>query len=89
LIKLNKKIALYNILILLSLVILLFGCIVLLNFIISGQPRYWEVVHNKDYNNIKVNNEKIIQIKKNTKNQSGYLDYRSEAYKNLGYSGKI
>ena len=38
-----------------------------LNLIISGQPRYWEIVHNKDSNNIKqyrIQKEKIIMLKK-------------------------
>ena len=38
-----------------------------LNLIISGQPRYWEIVHNKDSNNIeqyRIQKEKIIILKK-------------------------
>ena len=61
----------------------------MINFIISGQPRYREIVHNKKYNNIRINNEKIIQLKKNIKNRINYLDIRSKKYKELGYSGKI
>ena len=84
-----RKIILYNLLNLTIIIIFLFIFIELINFLISGQPRYWEVVHNRNHQNVKVNNEKIVQLKKNINNKINFLDIRGEKYKNLGYSGKI
>ena len=84
-----RKIILYNFLILTILIIFIFIFIELINFLLSGQPRYWEVVHNRNHENVKINNEKIVQLKKNIKNKINFLDIRSKTYKNLGYSGKI
>ena len=64
-----------------------------LNLIISGQPRYWEIVHNKDSNNIeqyRIQKEKIIMLKKkNNKTNNDYLSVLSENYKALDYSGNF
>ena len=59
-------IAKYNIIILtglLSLILIIFS---LLNLIFSGQPRYWEIVHKKSHENLRIEKEKIVQIKKKT-----------------------
>ena len=63
-------------------------CILLLNSKISGQPRYWEIVHNKNYQNVRNNKEKIIQIKNKKKISQNYLSIFDENYKKLKYSGE-
>ena len=84
-----KKIIIQNLLILISSLIFFFGVIAILNLVLSGQPRYWEIVHNKNRTNIKINNEKIIQLKKNKKEIINYLDVGTSEYKKLGYDGLI
>jgi len=84
-----KKIIIQNLLILIFLLIFFYGAVAILNLILSGQPRYWEIVHNKNITNIKINNEKIIQLKKDKKEIVNYLDFRTSGYKELGYTGII
>tara|TARA_B110000483_G_scaffold85157_1_gene105442 strand:+ start:1643 stop:2758 length:1116 start_codon:yes stop_codon:yes gene_type:complete len=84
-----KKIIIQNLLILIFLLIFFYGAVAILNLILSGQPRYWEIVHNKNITNIKINNEKIIQLKKDKKEIVNYLDVRTSGYKELGYTGII
>ena len=64
----------YNIIIFLFLIGIILIIFFLLNFFLSGQPRYWEIVHNKTFENIKIEKEKIIQIKKYLKKNRLY-DY--------------
>ena len=81
------KILKFNIIIficLLSFISLLFY---LLNLTISGQPRYWEIVHNKSQENLLTEKEKIIQIKKKRNQRSKYLSIFDTKYKELNYSG--
>tara|TARA_B100000427_G_scaffold271516_1_gene238532 strand:- start:1570 stop:2682 length:1113 start_codon:yes stop_codon:yes gene_type:complete len=84
-----KKIILSNFLVLFSLLTLIIIIFSIINFLISGQPRYWEVVHNKKYKNVIKNKEKIIQIKRNPSKKVNFLNVNSEEYKKLGYSSKI
>ena len=81
------KILKFNIIIficLLSFISLLFY---LLNLTISGQPRYWEIVHKKSQENLLTEKEKIIQIKKKRNQRSKYLSIFDTKYKKLNYSG--
>lgn len=81
------KIIKFNIIIficLLSFISLLFY---LLNLTISGQPRYWEIVHKKSQENLLTEKEKIIQIKKKRNQRSKYLSIFDTKYKELNYSG--
>ena len=64
----------YNILILFVFIVILYFIFSFLNLIISGQPRYWEIVHNKNLKNLKINKEKIIQLKKNKSDRSKFLN---------------
>ena len=36
----------------------------------AGQPRYWEIVHNKNFEKVRIDKEKIVQIKKQNNNVS-------------------
>ena len=77
----------YNILVLLGLLGFIFFIFFLLNIFFSGQPRYWEIVHNKNYINSKTEKEKIIQIKKNILQKTSYLSIFDDGYSKLNYSG--
>ena len=79
----------YNILILFVFIVILYFIVSFLNLIISGQPRYWEIVHGKNLKNLKTNKEKIIQLKKNKSNRSKFLNVMEKGYRDLSYSGPI
>ena len=83
-----KKIFLLNLIIFFILIVFFSICTLVINSQISGQPRYWEIVHKKNYQNVRVNNEKIIQIKNKNKMSQNYLSIFDESYKNLNYSGE-
>ena len=80
-------IAKYNLIILLGLLGLILIIFSFLNLILSGQPRYWEIVHKKSYENLRIEKEKIIQIKRKDYKKSSYLSVFDDNYKNLNYSG--
>ena len=79
----------YNILILFVFIVILYFIFSFLNLIISGQPRYWEIVHNKNLKNLKINKEKIIQLKRNKSDRSKFLNVMEKEYRDLSYSGPI
>ncbi len=83
------KIIYYNIIISISIICLIFIFFSIINYVLSGQPRYWEIVHNKNLENLQIEKEKIVQIKKNSSEKLSYLSVDSDAYKKLNYSGKI
>ena len=77
----------YNIIIFLFFIGIILIIFYLLNVFLSGQPRYWEVVHNKTFENIKIEKEKIIQIKKSTSKKIDYITIFDDEYSELNYSG--
>ncbi len=79
----------YNILILFGFIVIFYFVVSFLNLIISGQPRYWEIVHGKNLKNLRTNKEKIIQLKKNKSNRSKFLNVMEKEYRDLSYSGPI
>ena len=83
------KIIKYNLIILFCLLGFISLIFYLLNLIFSGQPRYWEIVHNRKHENLYTEREKIIQIKKNKYQKSEYLSIFDAKYKELNYSGFI
>ena len=83
-----KKIFLYNVLVFGLLVFLIIIILSILNLTISGQPRYWEIVHGKNSEKMKIDKEKIVQIKRKSK-KNDFLRVSDEKYKSLGYSGYI
>ena len=84
-----KKIILTNLLVFISVLFVIYIFFSLINLILSGQPRYWEIVHNRNFENLKVEKEKIVQIKRETSNRVSYLSVLDKKYKNLNYSGKF
>ncbi len=83
-----KKILLYNLLILSLFFLVTIFTLSILNIIFSGQPRYWEIVHKKNSEKLRVNKEKIVQIKRYNKTIS-FMNVLDKEYKQLGYSGKF
>ena len=79
----------YNFLILLIIFASIFLLFSLVNLIISGQPRYWEIVHGRTFENLRLNKEKIIQIKRNRSKRSSFTKVFDDNYKKLSYSGKL
>lgn len=79
----------YNILILFVFIVILYFAVSLLNLIFSGQPRYWEIVHGKNLKNLRINKEKIIQLKRNKSSRSKFLNFSEKEYRDLSYSGPI
>lgn len=83
-----KKLIFLNLIILFSLIIFFSIFIFIINSQISGQPRYWEIVHKKNFQNVRKNREKIIQIKNKNRINQNYLSIFDKNYKNLNYSGE-
>ena len=83
-----KKIIFLNLIIFLIFIAFFFICTLIINSQISGQPRYWEIVHKKNYQNVRENKEKIIQIKNKNKVNQNYLSVFDKDYKKLDYSGE-
>ena len=79
LIKKFIKIIYYNIIISISIIFLIFIFFSIINYALSGQPRYWEIVHNKNLENLQIEKEKIVQIKKNPSEKLSYLSVDSDA----------
>ena len=71
-----------------SLIIFFSIFIFIINSQISGQPRYWEIVHKKNFQNVRKNREKIIQIKNKNRINQNYLSIFDKNYTNLNYSGQ-
>ena len=83
-----KKIIFLNLIIFLIFIVFFFICTLIINSQISGQPRYWEIVHKKNYQNVRENKEKIIQIKNKNKISENYLSIFDDNYKKLNYAGE-
>ncbi len=83
-----KKILFYNFLTIIFLLISFFIIFEILNIFLSGQPRYWEIVHDRNFEKMKINKEKIIQIKRKN-NKIKYLSVLDQEYLKLGYSGGV
>ena len=83
-----KKIIFLNLIIFLALIIFFFISVLIINYQISGQPRYWEIVHKKNFQNVKEIKEKIIQIKNKNKVNQNYLSIFDKNYEKLDYSGE-
>ncbi len=83
-----KKILFYNLLVFLFLFFSIIIIFSIFNIIFSGQPRYWEIVHNKNFEKMRIDKEKIVQIKRQNNNVS-FLSILDKEYKEFGYSGKI
>lgn len=83
-----KKIITYNILIFSFIVFIFLIIFQIFNILFSGQPRYWEIVHEKNFQKVKIDKEKIIQLKKKPTNIS-YISVLDEDYIQLGYKGYI
>jgi len=58
------------------------------NILFSGQPRYWEIVHEKNFEKINIDREKIVQLKRKRINLP-YISVLDEKYTQLGYQGSI
>ena len=83
-----KKIIFLNLIIFLIFIVFFFICTLIINSQISGQPRYWEIVHKKNYQNVRENKEKIIQIKNKNKISENYLSIFDDDYNKLNYAGE-
>ncbi len=83
-----KKIIFLNLIIFLIFIAFFFICTLIINSQISGQPRYWEIVHKKNHQNVRENKEKIIQLKNKNKISENYFSIFDESYKKLNYSGE-
>ena len=62
----------------------------ILNIKVAGQPRYWEILHNRSFNDFVVVKEKLTQHKSRfakKKLSKKYLKITDKKYTMLGYSG--
>ena len=83
-----KKIIFYNFLIFFFIIFLFLIIFQIFNILFSGQPRYWEIVHEKNFEKINIDREKIIQLKRKPINKP-YISVLDEKYIQLGYQGYI
>ena len=87
-----NKLIKFNLIYISIILIVLFLIISFLNYILSGHPRYWEIIHGRDMTDLKeykIRKEKIILLKKKKLNKvSNYLSVLDVNYKDLNYSGK-
>ena len=83
-----KKIIIYNILVFSFILIIFLIIFQILNILFSGQPRYWEIVHEKNFDKMKIVKEKIVQLKRKPINNP-YLSVLDKKYVQLGYQGYI
>lgn len=83
-----KKIIFLNLIIFLIFIAFFFICTLIINSQISGQPRYWEIVHKKNYQNVREDKEKIIQVKNKNKISENYLSIFDDNYNKLNYAGE-
>ena len=85
-----KKIILINFIIISVLITLICLGVFILNIKVAGQPRYWEILHNRSFNDFVVVKEKLIQHKSRfakKKLSKKYLKITDKKYTMLGYSG--
>ena len=83
-----KKILLVNIYLVFILIILIFFIFSLINFIISGQPRYWEILHGSNMNNFRIIKEKLVQYKSQSVYKK-FLKITDKEYQKIGYTGNF
>jgi hypothetical protein len=83
-----KKILTYNILIFSFIVFIFLIILQIFNILFSGQPRYWEIVHEKNFEKISIDKEKIVQLKRKPINLP-YISVLDKKYIQLGYQGYI
>ena len=83
-----KKIIFYNFLIFFFIIFLFLIIFQIFNILFSGQPRYWEIVHEKNFEKINIDREKILQLKRKPINKP-YISVLDEKYIQLGYQGYI
>jgi hypothetical protein len=85
-----KKIFGFNIAILFSLIIFFLLLLKILNFFVSGPPRYHELVYSLEKGDIQNKKEKLVYYKK-SKNKiiNNFYKFNSSKYKSYKYSGPL